>query len=83
MAFAYRMSSLTVVDIFGMSRFLLKCIGLDPYQFGTFFKINAPVLFGAFVTLTVLLFANFLRAEADVQFLAASMVSFTIYYQVS
>lgn len=81
-AFAYRMI-LTVVDIFDMSRFLLKCIGLDPYNFGVVFRINGPVLLGAFVTLTVLLFENFVHAEADVQFLAASMVSFTIYYQVS
>lgn len=69
-------------DIFDMSRFLLKCIGLDPLHYGIIFAINCPLMVGATLTLGILLFETFLHPQGDVEFLAVSLNSFTIYYQV-
>lgn len=77
------MVPLKEADIFNMSLFLLRCIGVDPLaNYGIIFIINVPVIFGVVVVFTVLLFRTFLQAEGDVQTLALSLNSLTIYYQV-
>lgn len=70
-------------DIFNMSRFLLSCIGLDPLHYGIIFRINGPLMCGAVLTLSFLVIQTFIYAESGVQFLAISLNSFTVYYQVS
>lgn len=80
--FANKMS-LKIADIFDYSLFLLKCIGVDPCHYGLIFKINGPFIFVSWLILTILLFGTFLHGDfGNIEFLALTLNSFTIYHQV-
>lgn len=70
-------------DLFKLSRSLLSFIGLDPLNYGAVFKITGPLILCATAILSTLLFQTFLHAQGGMEFLAISVISVTIYYQVS
>lgn len=74
--------SLTEKDIFKISRFIISVSGNDPFYYGWGFKLSTSLTAIALGVYTYLVIGTLMQIGKEMDVLATSVVSFTIYYQV-
>lgn len=74
---------LTEAEIFKLSRFIMSWSGNDPFYYGWKFKLNTTVMMFTSLVFTYLVARTLMQIGEELDVLATSINSFTIYYQVN
>lgn len=75
--------TLTEADIFKLSRFIMNWSGNDPFYYGWRYKFNVIMTLLTSIVFTYLLARTLMQIGENLDVLAVSINSFTIYYQVN
>lgn len=76
------MSITTEADIFKLSRFIMSWSANDPFYYGWGFKFNIALMLFTSIVFTCLVWKTLMQIGEELDILATSVISFTVYYQV-